>query len=115
MLLARNRYFDNWDFPISLIIVFLVNFTFALVSAILLRRVAEQSRRVAIDRLQIKLVNSAGAGEKDHTKQLETMIEEINSLQKGAFSSFIGNPVMHVLLGSGGAGLLALLKYMPLS
>jgi len=115
MLLARNRHFDNWDFPISLIIIFLVNFTYALVSAILLRRVAEQSRRAAIERLQIKLVKSAGDGDTKHTKQLETMIEEINSIQKGAFSSLLENPVMHVLLGSGGAGLLALLKYIPLS
>jgi hypothetical protein len=115
MFLARNRYFDNWDFPILLIIIFLANFTYALVCAILLRRVAEQSRRVALDGLQEKLVHSTGAGLQDRTKQLETMIKEINSLQKGAFSSFMGNPVMHVLLGSGGAGLLALMKYMPLS
>ena len=113
MFLSRNRYFDNWDFPISLIIISLINFTYALVSAILLRRVAEQSRRMALDRLQEKLVHSTGAGLKDRTKQLETMIEEIKLLQRGAFSSFMENPVIHVLFGSGGAGLLVLLKYIP--
>ncbi|NIP22857.1 MAG: hypothetical protein GWN67_08320 [Phycisphaerae bacterium] len=113
MFLSRIRCFDNWDFPISLIIIFLVNFTYALLCAMMLRHEAEKARRLALDRLQRKLVEATCAGLEKRSRQLGTMIEEIKSLQRGAFSSFLENPVMHVLVGSGGAGLLALLK-LPL-
>jgi hypothetical protein len=113
MFVARNRYFDNWDFPIPLIIIFLLNSTCALCCAWMLRREAEKTRRVALDRLGKELVEATGAGDKCRTKQLETMTEQIKSVRRGAYSPFTENPVLHaILIPSGGVSLLTLLRFL---
>jgi hypothetical protein len=112
MFAARNRYFDNWDFPISLIIIFLVNSTYALVGAMMLRREAEKARRVAMDRLQEKLVKATADCDDCRSKHLETMIEEIRFIRRGAFSPFTENPVVRIVFASGGVGLLTLLRFV---
>jgi hypothetical protein len=114
MLVARNPYFDNWDFPISLVIVFLLNLTYALWCAMMLRREAENTRRVALRRLQNDLVEATGVGDECRTKQLEAMIEQVKSIREGAYSPFTENPVLHaILIPSGGISLLTLLKFLP--
>ena len=107
---ARNRYFDNWNCPIPLVIILLLYLVHALGCGWMLRREAEKARRVALDRLGNKLVKAKGAGDERGTDQIEGWIEEIKSIRQGAFRPFQDSPVIRVLIGSGGAGLLTVLR-----
>ena len=51
MLVARNRYFDNWDWPSALVLIFLLNSTYAIYSYLILRRAAEKARGHSLRRL----------------------------------------------------------------
>lgn len=116
MFVARTPYFDNWDFPISLIIIFLLNSTYALVCAMRLRREAEKTRELAIKRLKKELVKAAAGRSTRSTEQIKAMIEDVRSIQQGAYSPFSENPVVHaILIPSGGMSLLTLLRFLPLS
>lgn len=114
MFVARSRYFDNWDFPISIIIIYLLNSTCALCCGLMLRREAEKTRSVALNRLREELVKATGTGEEQYTKQVRAMIEEVESIRQGAYSPFTENPVLHaILIPSGGISLLTLLRFVP--
>jgi hypothetical protein len=116
MIVARNRYFDNWNFPISLTIVFLLYFVHAIGCGIMLRLEAEKARSMALDRLGKELVEATGDGDKRRTKQLEVMIEQVKSIREGAYSPFTENPILRaILIPSGGISLLTLLRFLPLS
>jgi hypothetical protein len=116
MIVARNRYFDNWNFPISLTIIFLLYFVHAIGCGIMLRFEAEKARSVALDRLQNELVEATNTCNMCRAKWLEIMIEDIKSIRKGAYSPFTENPVLHaILIPSGGMSLLTLLRFLPLS
>lgn len=117
MVAARFPYFDNWNFPISLIITYAIPSIYLIICAIALQRTAKKVRAKALDYLSRRLF-AARFGKNENRKRalkLTRMIREIESMREGAFRPFFENPVIHVILGSVGAGLLALLKYMPLS
>ena len=117
MVAARFPYFDNWNFPISLIITYSIPSIYLIICAIELQRTAKEVRAKALDYLRGRLF-AAQFGKNENEKRalkLTRLITEIESIREGAFRPFFENPVMHVILGSGGAGLLALLKYIPLS
>ncbi|MHC4741553.1 MAG: hypothetical protein ACYS8Z_06570 [Planctomycetota bacterium] len=116
MILARNRYFDNWNFPPFLIAIFIMNFGFALICGCILRWEAEKSRDIALRRLQALLVRATAKGNKRCTKWLETIIDDIKSVRRGAYSPFSENPVLHaILIPSGGVSLLTLLRFCSLT
>jgi len=116
MFLARSPYFDRWGFPISLIAIFLLNSTLAVCCGCMLRREAENTRRLALGRLQEYLVRATGAGHGRSARQLALMIDEIRSMRQGAYSSFTANPVLHaILIPSGGISVLTLLRFISLS
>lgn len=113
MFVARSRYFDNWNFPISLIIIFLLNSTCALCCGWMLRREAEKTRNIALERIGKELVKATAACDECRSKHLETMIGQIKSMRQGAYSSFAENPVLHaILIPSGGISLLTLLRFL---
>lgn len=117
MVAARFPYFDNWNFPISLIITYSIPSIYLIICANKLQRTAKEVRAKALDYLRARLC-TAQFGKNENEKRalkLTSLITEIESVHEGAFRPFFENPVIHVILGSGGAGLLALLRYMPLS
>ncbi len=117
MVAARFPYFDNWNFPISLIITYSIPSIYLIICAMKLQRTAKEVRAKALDYLRARLY-AAQFGKNENEKRalkLTSLIAEIESMREGAFRPFFENPVIHVILGSGGAGLLTLLKYMPLS
>jgi hypothetical protein len=106
MLVARSPFFANWTWPFSLILISGLNATWALGSAILLRRAAEQLREAAISNLQLSRVMSHTIAEK--REMFDELITEIRALKKGAFAPLTQQPFIHaVLFNSGGLGLLA--------
>ena len=112
MIAARTRYFDNWNFPYSLIFVYTVPLIYLISCAVGLQRSAKQARQKVLDNFREKLFEARfGPNENRHRAlKINRLIREIESIQKGAFRPFMQNPVIHVLVGSGGAGLFAVLK-----
>jgi hypothetical protein len=58
MFLARSRVFDRWEWPVPLVLIFLVVLGYAIWSVAALRRAAIRARRDALDRLQQALVSA---------------------------------------------------------
>jgi len=106
LIVARFSFFDNWSWPPSLLIVFVLNAGWALGSAIYLRRAAEQLRSAALDNLALLRLGAFTDEVKRET--FEELIEEIRTLKKGAFAPLSEQPFIRaVLFPSGGLGLLA--------
>ena len=104
---ARSSFFDNWTWPISLMVIFALNAAWPVGSAILLRRAAEQLREAALGDLQYWRVR----GHADPAKRamFDELIAEIRGLKKGAFAPLTEQPfVRAIIVPSGGLGLIAL-------
>ena len=106
MVVARSSFFDNWSWPVSIILVFSLNALWAFGSAAFLRRSAEQLRKAAIGKLQLLRVESYESPER--RQMFDELIAEIRGLKKGAFAPLSEQPFIRaVILPSGGLGLLA--------
>ena len=117
MVISRNRYFDNWDIPLGLVILLTLSLMYAISSACLLRSAAEHARQMAVQNLKEKFVALKGNtnGEKvtgQSAEQLELTIKEIESISEGAFRPFTQHPVFRAIaLPTGGYGVLMLIEY----
>ena len=133
---SRYEFFDRWDWPILLILVFGLNSAYALYAVWLIRRSAEQVRQEAIVKLKQKLLKVLGgerklpAGEnredKENAKepdkdpknsnlpeQIRLLIQGVESFEEGAFVPLSKHPVIGALaIPFGGAGILAVLDYL---
>lgn len=107
IFVARSSFFDNWTWPVSLMVIFALNAAWPIGSAILLRRAAEQLREAALGDLQYWRVR----GHADPAKRamFDELIAEIRGLKKGAFAPLTEQPfVRAIIVPSGGLGLIAL-------
>ena len=108
VLTARNRYFDNWDFPLPLIIVLSLNALLIVGTAILLKRSAERARTIAMENMNELLIAQKGCeANSSRAAQLELLIEEVKNMRRGAFSNIFQQPAVTASL----LGALALLQY----
>ena len=114
MIAARWRYFDNWDWPVPLITVYMMCSVYMISCAVRLQLAAKEARRKAIDELQTTL-DGIRFVEPKRSEQIDYLIGRINSLRQGAFQPFLENPVVHVLIPSGGISLFTLLRFLPAS
>jgi hypothetical protein len=109
IFVSRLRYFDNWRTPIGLAIVLSMSAVLAWSCAFVLRRAAERLRTDILERLAIG-AHAAELPSKDHKERLQHLIEEVKSMQRGAFAPYYNNPLVHSLLvplgGIGGMQLL---------
>ena len=113
MIISRSSYFDHFDWPIALLLIYGMNSAYALFCAMSLRRTAEKARRIELERLQQKLVSAHGKGEKKRAKQIELTIDEIDAIEEGAFAPLSKHPIIGALLMPlGGAGVLTLLNFL---
>ncbi|HSL04327.1 MAG TPA: hypothetical protein VK901_12430 [Nitrospiraceae bacterium] len=113
MMVARNNYFDNWDFPLTMILGWSVNVSLAIAAALVLYRAAEQARNkglVRLHQLVLQGLDRGSAGEPD-VKLTRQIIEDIEAADKGAFVPLWQQPVVE----SSFYGLLALLQYLYMS
>ena len=117
MIVARSSFFDNWSWSPSLLAIYGINAAWALGSAVLLRRAAEQLSRVKSHAEEAKLLRSAAEPLRDAALKTEEakrrtfdeLIAEIRGLKKGAFAPLTEQPfVRAIIVPSGGLGLLAL-------
>ena len=113
MLVARNDFFDRWDWPPSLLLFFGVSSAYAAYVVWALRRSAENAREALLKKLQLKLLAALGRPQDGLGQQLQLLIQQVESCQEGAFAPITQQPVIKALLMPfGGAGVLGLLNYL---
>ena len=106
MIVARASFFDNWSWSPGLLAIYGINACWALGSAILLRRAAEQLRDATLSNLQLSRVRGRAIEAKRAT--FDELIAEIRGLKKGAFAPLTDQPFVRAVLFPGaGLGLLA--------
>jgi hypothetical protein len=106
MIVARSSFFDNWSWSPGLLAIYGINACWALGSAILLRRAAEQLRDATLSNLQLSRVRGRAVEAKRAT--FDELIAEIRGLKKGAFAPLTDQPFIRAVLFPGAAlGLLA--------
>lgn len=113
--MARHRYFDNWDFPTALIIIFTLNAALVIISSMALRHSAEIAKREVVKRLESRLIRSRQMSDDDQNRQeLEWAIQAIKNNHRGAFLPFTQHPVFGaaVALPSGAYGVVLLAEYL---
>ena len=106
LVVARSSFFDNWTWPASLVLICAVTAAWALGSAILLRRAAEQLRETALNDLRrFRLLGREVAAKRE---MFDELIAEIRDLKTGAFAPLTEQPFIRAVLFPGaGLGLLA--------
>lgn len=117
LLVARNGFFDNWDWPLSLIVIFGGAAAYAILCAVILRRAAERARRRIVRRLRLRALGAArrdpDGEESGRAAQLRMLIEEIEGLRRGAFAPWSKHPLVKaLLLPFGGIGAVVLLDLL---
>jgi len=106
LVVARSSFFDNWTWPPILVLIFAITAAWALGSAILLRRAAEQLRETALNDLRRFRLTSQESEAKRQT--FDELMAEIRNLKMGAFAPLTDQPFIRAVLFPGAAlGLLA--------
>jgi hypothetical protein len=115
MGVARHSYFDRWDFPIGLVVIFGLNAAYAFGNGVFLRRSAEQAKRAAMTQLKARLRTAPQALPltSEKAQQIERMVMQIEQTQEGAFLPFTRHPLFGAIaLPTGGTGLVLLFEYL---
>lgn len=130
MWIARNKFFDNWTWPLPMSIIFGLNAIIVFLCAFLIRRAAAQVRKAAVADLQKIELKSMEASHKPHTwtvvdetghrqtlqatnyaEKVRHLIEEISSVSMGSYTSWIKDSAVQALLIPGvGYGLITLFE-----
>jgi len=106
LVVARSSIFDNWTWPVSLVLIFAITAAWALGSAILLRRAAEQLRETALN--DLRRFRLLGRETEAKRETFDELIAEIRDLKTGAFAPLTEQPFIRAVLVPGGAlGVLA--------
>lgn len=116
LIVSRVALFDNWTWPVPLLIIIAGNGGYAAWSAFRLRASAEEARKMALQRLNDSLIERTAADQSMGADALTAreMIAMIKAEQRGAFAPISQHPIFRaLLLPSGGAGLWALTQYLP--
>ncbi|MDN5943473.1 MAG: hypothetical protein L0H94_16465, partial [Nitrospira sp.] len=110
MMVARNHYFDNWHFPLTMVVGWTVNIALAIAAALLLYRAAEQARDAGLARLNQQVFQGldGGSARDADVKLTRQVIEDIEAVGEGAFVPIWRQPVVE----SSFYGLLAFLQYL---
>jgi hypothetical protein len=106
LIVARSSFFDNWTWPASLLLISAITGAWALGSAILLRRAAEQLRETALN--DLRRFRLLGRASEEKRETFDELIAEIRDLKTGAFAPLTEQPFIRAVLFPGaGLGLLA--------
>ena len=110
MIVSRSSFFDDWDLPISLLIVIGSNIGLAVFSAFHIRGTAENARgRVLNDLTSMLSTSSSSLGK----AQVQKVISEVQNFKKGAFCPFAEQPILKAFaIPSGGYFLMLFIEYL---
>ena len=116
LIISRIGMFDDWTWPVGLLLVLGGNGAFAAWSAWKLRSTAEHARQCALGKLNDILIarTAEGAGNQAEAQTARETIAMIRAENRGAFKAVSRHPLIGaLLLPSGGAGIWALSQYLP--
>src|SRR5262245_31917449 len=106
IVVARASLFDSWTWPPGLVLIFAITAAWAVGSAILLRRAAEQLRETALN--DLRRFRLLGREVEAKRQMLDELIAEIRDLKTGAFAPLSDQPFIRAMLFPGATlGLLA--------
>lgn len=112
-ILARFPGFGNWTWTPGLVVTLLMHFSLALYAAWSVPKAAVAYRDTVVRELSLRR-RKAFMIEGKTPEAIDTMIDEVQSNHKGAFSYLWEQPAIRaLLLPSGGIGLVTLLQYLP--
>jgi hypothetical protein len=117
LIISRNHFFDAWKWPMSLIIIQGFNVSFALFSALHLRRTAEKARQKSLARLNERLSRELGSltdgkTNSNRAEQIRLVIRLIENNDEGAFAPLSNQPIIGALaMPFGGASIMAAVEY----
>jgi hypothetical protein len=106
MVLARMPQFDNWDWPLPLVIVFILNFSYAIGCQIVLSNAAAGARRTSLRRLKGQMYT---VSDPEKIPKLQKIATDIEGIDEGAFAHFTQQPLATVLVSTVGLGIWQLL------
>jgi hypothetical protein len=116
MIISRLSYFDRWDWPLSLIAIMGVNSVAAFGAVAILRRTAERTRAIALDRMKTDRVRCLVENDSHSLGVLDRLLAEVESLKRGAFAPITQQPVMQAfLVPFGGIGTAVFLEFLAVS
>jgi hypothetical protein len=112
MIAARNEYFDDWHYPLMIIVGWVVNVLLALGAALLLYRAAEEVRNACTSQLNRQVLQGLSLGQvgEADVNLTRQIIQSIEAVGQGAFVPLYQQPVVESSL----YGLVALLQYLYL-
>ena len=112
MMVARNSYFDDWHFPLVMIVGWVINALLAIAAALLLYRAAEQARQASLTRLNQRILKGLDCvdGSDGNVKLTQQVVKDIEGVSQGAFVPLWQQPVVE----SSFYGVLAVLQYLYL-
>jgi len=96
IVVTRNSFFDNWNYPASFLFFFSISGIALLVCAIWLRALATRAKKFALERLVIQKTRYINDPKK--SSQVDYVIELIQGYQKGAFSGWKDNPLVAAIM-----------------
>jgi hypothetical protein len=106
LLFARNGWWDNWSFPPVHILIFIFNLLLSLASVFILQRTAKDLKTNVEMRLAAEVkrlrVETAGSEIKKQATADAQLLQEMQSLRRGAFVPFWENPILTALFASSG-------------
>jgi hypothetical protein len=94
VILSRNSYFDRWDWPLSLLLISLINSLLVLIGLAVLWLSARKARQWALEGLEAKRMRLGS----DQTRHVEYLIEQVRSVREGAFAPLSENPIILALI-----------------
>ena len=113
MIAARSSYFDHFDWPLSLVLIFGINSAFAFYCAVALRQATEKARHNELQRLEEKLVKARGGGDEQAAATIQLTIDQIRAVDEGAFAPWSSQPFIRaILVPFGGTGIITLIQYL---
>ena len=106
IILARASLFDNWTWPPALVFIYAITGAWALGSAILLRRGAEQLRETALN--DLRRFRLLGQESEAKRQTFDELMAEIRNLKTAAFAPMTDQPFIRAIPFPGAAlGLIA--------
>ncbi|MDQ6966085.1 MAG: hypothetical protein Q9M23_04075, partial [Mariprofundaceae bacterium] len=117
LLAAHSEYFDNFDMPISLMLIASLNIILVLIYAISLRRKAIQARNLSLkklDDIHARILSSGrGKWQRVLLEKLFFYRGRIENCREGAFLPLTEQPWLRALtLMTGGGSSILLLQYL---
>src|SRR5262249_52721343 len=112
MIVSRSRFFDNWNWPPSLIVINTCGLGLVFWCAAVSRRTARRGRANAVKQVSTLFATAEGldaSTERPNAVDLRKIREAIHGIRSGAYGTLAWDPsVLAVLIPSGGYALFML-------